>query len=137
MKIMKKLSCILISILLIFTLHLPCLAVKSSEDVTEKSNYDMLYDTLIEKGFTEELIKGMPEETLSSLLELVGDDGVDFNDHEDGDYIIIRNSRYILSSVGYPNTFLEKTTDEVVMKLNELIYRRVIKRLKLKQYISH
>ncbi len=137
MKIMKKLSCILISILLIFTLHLPCLAVKSSEDVTEKSNYDMLYDTLIEKGFTEELIKGMQEETLNSLLELVGDDKVDFDNHGEDDYTIIRNSRYILSSVGYPNTFLEKITDEVVMKLNELIYRRVIKRLKLKQYISH
>lgn len=120
---MKKLSYILISLLLVFTLIMPCLAVKSSEDVTEKSNYDIL----LEKGYPEEVLNGLDENMLSHIVELVGAGEVSFAYEDDYDYTIARTSRDILSDCGYPDDYLEKISDDAVMKLNAFVYHMDIK----------
>ncbi len=99
---MKKLSYILISLLLVFTLIMPCLAVKSSEDVTEKSNYDIL----LEKGYPEEVLNGLDENMLSHIVELVGAGEVSFAYEDDYDYTIAITSREILSECGYTDDYL-------------------------------
>lgn len=120
---MKKLSYILISLLLVFTLIMPCLAVKSSEEVTEKSNYDIL----LEKGYPEEVLNGLDENMLSHIVELVGAGEVSFAYEDDYDYTIARTSRDILSDCGYPDDYLEKISDDAVMKLNAFVYHMDIK----------